>query len=62
MVRVEELTLDEALTETKNIRFKMTNTCRDVEEAANLGSDLADLVKLLDDNARQGHFPKAWQR
>lgn len=62
MVRVEELTLDEALAQTKTIRFKMTNTCRDVEEAANLGADLADLMTLLDNEARQGRYPKAWAR
>ena len=62
MVRVEELTLDEAVTKAKNIQFQMTNTCRDVDEAANLGADLADIFKLLDENARRGHLPKAWQQ
>lgn len=62
MVRVEELTLDEAVAQAKNIRFQMTNTCRDVGEAANLGADLADIFELLDSNARRGHFPKAWQQ
>ena len=62
MVRVEELTLDEAVTKANSIQFQMTNTCRDDYEAACLGADLADIFKLLDTNARQGHLPKAWQR
>lgn len=62
MVRVQELTLDEAVSKANNIRFQMTNTCRDNNEAANLGADLADLFKLLDDNARAGHLPKAWKQ
>jgi hypothetical protein len=57
-----DATTDEIVESIREIQGEMTHN-RDIELAAELGAQLADLVKELDERLSSGGpLPQAWQR
>lgn len=56
-----DATTDEIIEAMREIRSIMTRN-RDIEQAANLGAQLADLVEELDERMSAGEpLPQVWQ-